>query len=276
VRLDRIGPETFERAVRIYLEEAWGTERVEERWPTDRLEGASPDEIVGHFEDESRRRGAEGLRRYVLRLGNPAYPHMKLVFQEVLIPGEFFFAVDTHDDMELKPDLPGFSEWLELKEGNREIKARIEGRWREDPGVPTSADLKAMFRPGADDGGGRRILVVDDEEEIADVVAVLLAREGYSVQKAYDGEQALEAVEEFRPELLVCDYQMPGLDGVEVCRELRRREGTRDIRVLLSTASMVDLSVFGPLANGFLLKPYNRAILVGFVRRLLPPEPDAS
>ena len=63
---------------------------------------------------------------------------------------------------------------------------------------------------------------------------------------------------------------MPGLDGVEVCRRLRQSEKTRELPILLSTASMMDLSVFGRLASGFLLKPYHRDWLLGFVTRHLP------
>jgi two-component system, OmpR family, phosphate regulon response regulator PhoB len=271
VRLPEIRQVTFETAVRTYLEEAWGPERIEERWPTEALIGETAEAIVDNFEDETRRRGEEGLRRHVLRLGNPDYPHMKLVLQEVLIPGEFFFSVDTHDQMELDSSLPGFDAWMAIKVSNMGLKGAIETRWREDPSVPTTADLLRMIAAPDPDRGVTRVLVVDDEVEIADVVAAVLAHEGYSVRQAYDGRQALAAVEEFSPELLVMDYQMPGLDGVEVCRELRGCEKTRDIPIVLATASMTDLTVFGTLANGFLMKPYNREFLVGFVRRLVPP-----
>ncbi len=272
MRLTDVRPETFRAAVRIYLEEAWGEDRVEQRWPAGVLAADSATEIIARLEDESRRRDEEGLSRYVLRLGNPGYPHMKLVFQEILFPGEFFFSVDTHDEMDLKPTLPGFDEWMAQKARNRELKLGIEARWREEPSVPTPSELRAMIAGPGSTEGGSRVLVVDDETEIAEAVGALLAREGYEVEQAYDGLHALRAVEEFRPELLVMDFHMPGLNGVEVCAELREREDTRDIPIVLATASMVDLTVFGTLANGFLMKPYNREFLVGFVKRLLPPK----
>jgi CheY-like chemotaxis protein len=271
VRLAEIPRETFETAVHTYLEEAWGPERIEERWPTDVLSAGTAEAIVDQFEDETRRRGEEGLRRHVMRLGNPVYPHMKLVLQEVLIPGEFFFSVDTHDQMEIDPGLPGFDAWMTIKVRNMGLKGAIETRWREHPDVPTTADLLRLIEPPDPDRGVTRVLVVDDEVEIADVVAAVLASEGYAVQQAYDGEQALAAVGEFEPELLVMDYQMPGLDGIEVCRALKSEASTREIPIVLATASMTDLTVFGTLANGFLMKPYNRDFLVGFVRRLVPP-----
>jgi len=232
--------------------------------------------ILGRFEDETRRRGEEGLRRHVLRLGNPGYPHMKLAFQETLFPGEFFFTVDTHDEMDLKPSFPGYDEWMAQKARNRELKRAIEARWRLEPEVPTPSELRAMIRRTSAEEGGRRVLVVDDETDIAEAVAALLASEGYTVEMAYDGPHALRKVEEFRPDLLVMDFHMPGLNGVEVCAELKEHEGTRHIPIVLATASMVDLSVFGTLANGFLMKPYNRDFLVGFVKRLVPPDRPPS
>ncbi len=276
MKLADVRPQTFKTAVRVYLEEAWGDARVEERWPTEVLDAETAEEILARFENETRRRGQEGLRRHVLRLGNPGYPHMKLAFQETLFPGEFFFTVDTHDEMDLKPTYPGYDEWLAQKARNRELKRAIEARWRMEPEVPTPSELRAMIKGKQAVEGGSRVLVVDDETDIAEAVAALLAGEGYTVEMAYDGPHALRKVEEFRPDLLVMDFHMPGLNGVEVCAELKEHPETRDIPIVLATASMVDLTVFGTLANGFLMKPYNRDFLVGFVKRLVPPAPSPS
>jgi len=74
-------------------------------------------------------------------------------------------------------------------------------------------------------GAGRakvlRALVVDDEEHLARLVADYLAREGFTVQVALDGEHAVELARAARPDVVVLDLMLPGIDGVEVCRQLR-------------------------------------------------------
>jgi DNA-binding response OmpR family regulator len=64
-------------------------------------------------------------------------------------------------------------------------------------------------------------LVVDDEEHLARLVADYLAREGFTTQIALDGERALELAREQRPDVVILDLMLPGIDGVEVCRQLR-------------------------------------------------------
>ncbi len=269
MRLERLAPDVIRKAVRIYLEEAWGGERVDEKWP-EAVIGESVETILKRFEDEADRRGASGMRRYALRLGNSEYPHMKLIVQEVLIKGEFFLSVDTHDEMESRPSFPGHDEWCAVKDRNKVLREAIEERWRGEPEIPTCADLASKFQPAEPCLDGRRILVVDDDNDILGPVCALLESEGYCVHAAHDGEEALEAVASFDPELMIIDYQMPGLDGIEVCRRLRDDEATKRLPILLSTASLMDLSVFGRVASGFLLKPYDREWLLGFVTRHLP------
>jgi len=89
------------------------------------------------------------------------------------------------------------------------------------------------------DGGAAqppRILVVDDEPDITALVAYHLAREGYRVTTAGTGADALRAAREERPDLVVLDLMLPGHSGYDVLSELRKREETREIGVLLLTA----------------------------------------
>jgi CheY-like chemotaxis protein len=72
-----------------------------------------------------------------------------------------------------------------------------------------------------DDRPAPRILVVDDEPPIVDLVTGYLEREGWSVASAADGLEALDAVRHLDPDVVVLDVMLPGLDGVEVCRQLR-------------------------------------------------------
>ena len=70
-------------------------------------------------------------------------------------------------------------------------------------------------------GGPRRVLVVDDEQSLAKLVASYLRREGYEVDCVFDGPGAVAAARRSRPDVVVLDLMLPGLDGVEVCRQIR-------------------------------------------------------
>jgi len=81
-----------------------------------------------------------------------------------------------------------------------------------------------------------RILVVDDEADITALVAYHLAKAGYRVSTATNGTEALKAAREERPDVVVLDLMLPGLSGYEVLAELRKRDETRDVGVILLTA----------------------------------------
>ncbi len=67
----------------------------------------------------------------------------------------------------------------------------------------------------------KKILVVDDDAKIVELVKLYLVREGYIVLTAYDGDEALRMAREHRPDLMILDIMLPGIDGLEVCRKLR-------------------------------------------------------
>lgn len=257
-------------AVAVYLEEAYGGTPPRRRVPD--LSGVKrAEEALPLMDDEGRRHG-DGLRarRWVLRLGNSRYPNMKLALEEYLLAEEFVFTVDTHDAAVVLPGDPDEPAWRELRRWNLALKRRIEERWRK-AGLPTYAALREVLsRPSAAPRQGPprgTVLVVDDEPAIADTVAAVLAGEGYRVRKAADGPEALEALKTLRPDLILMDYEMPGMTGTEVCARIRRGRGDRDVPILLATASMVDLSAIAD-ADGFLVKPYQREILLSFVKGL--------
>jgi CheY-like chemotaxis protein len=264
--LDHLTAELIHRAIALYLSVAWPG-REEEKTPEIALSGRGA-ELLSGFTDEPKR---EGDRRHILRLGNTRYPHMKLVVEEYLLPGEYVFSVDTHDELELKPDYPDYEAWQQLKETNRDIKARIERVWREG-GIPTYADLKEKAhkekRTNGALGEGRTVLVVDDEREIADAVATLLITQGFDVLLAHDGEEAVETAVRERPDLILMDFQMPRLDGVQAAIRIRKSLSKKECRILLATAALMDLSAVAE-ADGFLLKPYSKDILFSFINALL-------
>ena len=80
---------------------------------------------------------------------------------------------------------------------------------------------------GSAASSGPRVLVVDDEESILDFVEMGLRYEGFEVERELDGPAALAAFDRRRPDLVVLDLNLPGLDGLEVCRQIRRRATCR-------------------------------------------------
>jgi two-component system alkaline phosphatase synthesis response regulator PhoP len=87
----------------------------------------------------------------------------------------------------------------------------------------------------------KKILVADDEAHILHVVSMKLRNAGYEVITAVDGEEALELCTAEKPDLLITDYQMPFLSGLELCKRLRRQEQTRDIPAIMLTARGFDI-----------------------------------
>src|SRR5690242_1571934 len=127
-----------------------------------------------------------------------------------------------------------------------------------------------------------RILVVDDEPDITALVAYHLAKAGYRVTTAGNGRDALRAAREERPDLIVLDVMLPGFSGYEVLADLRRRDETRDIGVILLTARKDEPDRIKGLSLGaddYLPKPFSPPELVlrvGAVLRRLAAPPVAS
>jgi len=125
---------------------------------------------------------------------------------------------------------------------------------------------------------GHRILVVDDEPDITALVAYHLAKEGYRVSTASSGPEALKSAADERPDLVVLDLMLPGLSGYEVLQELRRREDTRDLGVVVLTARREEGDRIRGLelgADDYLVKPFSPQELVlriaAVLRRLVSP-----
>lgn len=114
-----------------------------------------------------------------------------------------------------------------------------------------------------------KVLVVDDEQSISSAIAYALRREGYEVDTAADGEEALSKVQSFRPMVLVLDVMMPKLNGYDVCRRLENRH---DIGIILLTVKndIVDKIVGLELgADDYMTKPFEIRELLARVKALL-------
>jgi two-component system OmpR family response regulator len=120
---------------------------------------------------------------------------------------------------------------------------------------------------GAD---GARILVVDDEPSIVDAVATALRYEGFSVEEAATGREALAAVTRFEPDLIVLDWMLPDVDGIEVGRRLRER-GFRTAILFLTAKDAVENKVEALRAGGddYVTKPFSLAELVARTQAIL-------
>jgi DNA-binding response OmpR family regulator len=121
--------------------------------------------------------------------------------------------------------------------------------------------------------GRPRVLVVEDDADISGVLRRSLDKEGYDVRIAPDGETALDEAGDFEPDAVVLDLGLPKLDGVEVCRRLRR-EG--DVPILILTArDALDARVEGldSGADDYLVKPFEREELLARMRALLRRRP---
>lgn len=128
-----------------------------------------------------------------------------------------------------------------------------------------------------------RILVVDDEPDITALVAYHLARAGYRVSTAGSGPDALKAARDERPDIVVLDLMLPGVSGYDVLQELRAREETRDVGVILLTARREEPDRIRGLSLGaddYLTKPFSPQELTlrvgALLRRLAAPAVTAG
>jgi DNA-binding response OmpR family regulator len=116
------------------------------------------------------------------------------------------------------------------------------------------------------------ILIADDEPNILISLEFLMKREGYNVKVAQDGQAALDAIVEHRPDLVLLDVMMPRKTGFEVCQEVRAHADVHATRILMLTAKGRDTDVAKGLAlgvNAYMTKPFSTKELVEKVRSML-------
>ena len=116
------------------------------------------------------------------------------------------------------------------------------------------------------------VLVVEDEAALATMLRYNLEKQGFRVDEAADGQEALTRIAEEPPDLVLLDWMLPTLSGIEVCRQIRRRPATRDLPVIMLTARAEDQDAVRGLNTGaddYVTKPFNMDALLARVRALL-------
>jgi two-component system alkaline phosphatase synthesis response regulator PhoP len=117
-----------------------------------------------------------------------------------------------------------------------------------------------------------KVLLVDDEQDIVDLLKYNLEREGYAVSTALNGRDALKVAKSERPDLIVLDIMMPGMDGVEVCNQLRQLPEFKHTLITFLTARSEDYSQiagFEAGADDYITKPVRPKVFVSKVKALL-------
>ena len=113
------------------------------------------------------------------------------------------------------------------------------------------------------------ILVVDDEKTLVKALSFNLEKEGFRVEKAYDGEEALQKVFDLKPDIVVLDLMLPEVDGFEVCRRIRKK---LEVPIIMLTARTEDIDKVLGLelgADDYLTKPFNSRELVARIKAIL-------
>jgi DNA-binding response OmpR family regulator len=118
----------------------------------------------------------------------------------------------------------------------------------------------------------KEILIVDDEPNVLVPIQFLMEQQGYRVMTAERGEDALDLIYQYKPDLVLLDIMLPGIDGYEVCEIIRLNPDFRDIKIIFLTAKGRESEIAKGLALGaddYISKPFSNTTLVARVKELL-------
>ncbi|MBW6512817.1 MAG: response regulator [Desulfuromonadaceae bacterium] len=118
----------------------------------------------------------------------------------------------------------------------------------------------------------RKILIIEDEEDILALIHYNLTREGYQPTGTMTGEEGLAAARNQRPDLILLDLMLPGIDGIEVCRRLRTAPETADVPIIMLTAKGEEADIIRGLevgADDYMTKPFGSHVLLARIKSVL-------
>jgi len=118
----------------------------------------------------------------------------------------------------------------------------------------------------------KKILIVDDEEDIIDLLSYNLKKEDFDVYCASSGTECLSIVKKHRPDIIILDVMMPGMNGLEVCDKLKNNFKTKDIPIIMLTAKSGENDIINGLntgADNYVIKPFSLKVLFAKINSLL-------
>ncbi len=118
----------------------------------------------------------------------------------------------------------------------------------------------------------KEILIVDDEPNVVVPIQFLMEQQDYRVMIAERGEDALDLIYHYKPDLVILDIMLPGMDGYEVCEIVRLNPNYRDVKIIFLTAKGREVEIAKGLALGadaYITKPYSNAELVAKVKEII-------
>ncbi len=125
----------------------------------------------------------------------------------------------------------------------------------------------------------KKILCIEDEQEMIDLMRIILEKRGFEVKGALGGEEGLRAIKEEKPDLILLDLMMPGIDGWEVYRRLKEDEETKGIPVIVVTAKSqgIDkvLGLYIAKVDDYITKPFGPSELIESVNRVLEAQRES-
>ncbi len=119
--------------------------------------------------------------------------------------------------------------------------------------------------------GKTKVLVVEDDKSLSDILRYNLEKEGYNVFCAYDGREGLEQAKLKKPDVILLDIMLPSINGLDVCRQLRKVKETKAASIIMLTAKTEDLDQIGGFeagADDYVVKPYSVSVLLQRIRAL--------
>jgi two-component system phosphate regulon response regulator PhoB len=116
-----------------------------------------------------------------------------------------------------------------------------------------------------------KVLIVEDDRSLSDILYYNLDKEGYKVFRAFDGREGIEQAKLKKPDVVLLDIMLPGVNGIDVCRHLRKAKETKSASILMLTAKAEDLDQIGGFeagADDYVVKPYSVRVLLQRIRAL--------